>query len=128
MAWHLLDPNPPYGIYLDYGLAYSSSGTSYNAQWSVPTAYQKEVFEYVTRQIHFPITDLLRKQSRNDMLGPRDGSLPVWCRFWNREWRGIGIDRTIHDAVPNCTIREVMISTITHAYSSFIQSSGLRVH
>ena len=47
------DPEPPFGVYLDYGLVYSSGGASYEGQWSVPAALSKEVFEYVnvTRSI-----------------------------------------------------------------------------
>jgi len=37
------DPQPPHGVYLDYGLAYSSSGNDYEARWTVPPAYSKEV-------------------------------------------------------------------------------------
>ena len=27
------DPEPPFGVYLDYGLVFSSSGTSYEGKW-----------------------------------------------------------------------------------------------
>src|SRR5688500_15118359 len=51
------DPDPPYGVYLDYGLVYSSSSTDYTAHWTVPNGYSKEVFEYVNRANPLPITD-----------------------------------------------------------------------
>ena len=28
------DPQPPFGVYLDYGLVYSSGGASYEGQWT----------------------------------------------------------------------------------------------
>jgi len=111
------DPNPPYGIYLDYGLAYSSSGTSYNAQWSVPTAYQKEVFEYVNQANPLPITDFaFAANPRNDMLGPRDGSLPSVVPLLKTE-NGEALVSIVQFMMPSQTapVREVMISTITHA-------------
>ena len=61
------DPEPPFGVYLDYGLVFSSSGTGYEGKWdktkwtlTKPT----EVFEYVNLANPFPITDFaLRGQS-----------------------------------------------------------------
>ena len=51
------DPSPPWGIYLDYGLTYSSSpSVPYNAQWAVPVANSKAVFEYVNQVNPLPIT------------------------------------------------------------------------
>ncbi len=51
------DPKPPFGVYLDYGLVFSSSGASYEGKWTVPTALAKEVFEYVNLTNPFPVTD-----------------------------------------------------------------------
>ena len=34
MAGDILGSQPPFGVYLDYGLVYSSSGTSYEGQWT----------------------------------------------------------------------------------------------
>ena len=51
----LIHPNEPYGIYLDYGLVFSSSGASYNTQWSVPAAYQKEILESINLVNPLPI-------------------------------------------------------------------------
>ena len=72
------DPQPPHGVYLDYGLVYSSSGNDYDAQWTVPIAYSKEVFEYVNKDSPFPITYFaFAANPRNDASGLRDGSIPL---------------------------------------------------
>ena len=74
------DPEPPFGVYLDYGLVFSSSGTSYEGKWdktkwtlTKPT----EVFEYVNLDNPFPITDFaFAANPRNDTATLRDGSTP----------------------------------------------------
>ena len=38
------DPEPPFGVYLDYGLVFSSSGTSYEVSGRVPTALSQGSF------------------------------------------------------------------------------------
>ena len=35
------DASAPFGVYLDYGLTFTSSGSNYNGQWSIPTSFQK---------------------------------------------------------------------------------------
>ena len=52
------DLEPPHDIYLDYGLAYSSSGHNYDVRWTIPGRYSKEAFEYVNRNNPLPITSL----------------------------------------------------------------------
>ncbi len=115
------DPNPPFGIYLDYGMANVIGMTgitnSFNAQWSVPAAYQKQVFEYVNQANPLPITDFaFAATPRNDSLVFRDGTFAsVVPLLTGCEWRGTGIDGP-DDRLPNQTtpVREVLLS-ITNA-------------
>ena len=111
------DPNEPYGIYLDYGLVFSSSGASYNTQWSVPAAYQKEVLESVNLANPLPITDFaFTATPRNDAMGPRDGTIPNVMPLLQTS-NGEALVSIVQYKLPNQTtpVREVMISTITHA-------------
>jgi hypothetical protein len=72
------DPAFPYGIYLDYGLSYSSSPSApFNAQWTIPASINKEVFEYVNTANPLTISDFaFTAVARNDGIGPRDGTIP----------------------------------------------------
>ncbi len=111
------DPNAPFGIYLDYGLVFSSSGASYNTQWSVPAAYQKEVLESVNLANPLPITDFaFAATPRNDAVGPRDGTIPSVTPLL-KTTNGEALLSIVQYKLPNQTtpVREVMISTITHA-------------
>ena len=63
------DSRPPHGVYLDYGLVYSSSGDDYEGRWSVPAAYSKEVFEYVNQANPFPVADFaFAANPRNELM------------------------------------------------------------
>lgn len=119
------DPQPPHGVYLDYGLVYSSSGNDFDARWTVPAAYSKEVFEYVNRASPFPITDFaFAANPRNDAISLRDGSVPhvdPILRTRNGEAL-ISIVRYMMPSQPT-PVREVMISTITNA--SFLVHSNV---
>ena len=111
------DPQPPHGVYLDYGLVYSSSGNDYEAQWTVPAAYSKEVFEYVNRANPLPITDFaFAANPRNDASSLRDGSIPS-VEPLLRTRNGEALISIVRYMMPSRTtpVREVMISTITHA-------------
>jgi hypothetical protein len=111
------DPEPPYGVYLDYGLVYSSSSTDYDAHWTVPAGYSKEVFEYVNRTNPLPITDFaFAANPRKDTSTLRDGSVPS-VEPLLRTQNGEALVSIIRYMMPSQTIpvREVMISTITHA-------------
>ena len=111
------DPNAPFGIYLDYGLVFSSSGPSYNTQWSVPATYQKEVFESVNLANPLPITAFaFAANPRNDAFGPRDGTVPNVMPLL-KTTNGEALVSIVQYKLPNQTtpVREVMISTITHA-------------
>ena len=111
------DPNAPFGIYLDYGLVFSSSGASYNTQWSVPATYQKEVLESVNLANPLPITDFaFAANPRNDAVGPRDGTVPNVTPLL-KTTNGEALVSIVQYKLPNQTtpLREVMISTITHA-------------
>ena len=71
------DAQAPYGVYLDYGLVYSSAGDDYEAQWTVPAALSKEVFEYVNRSNPFPVTDFaFAAHPRNDTGRPAGWIVP----------------------------------------------------
>lgn len=111
------DPEPPYGVYLDYGLVYSSSSTDYDAHWTVPAAYSKEVFEYVNRTNPLPITDFaFAANARNDTSGLRDGSVPH-VEPLLRTQGDEALVSIVRYMIPSRTtpVREVMISTITNA-------------
>jgi hypothetical protein len=111
------DPNAPFGIYLDYGLVFSSSGTSHNTQWSVPANYQKEVYESINQANPLPITDFaFAANPRNDAVGPRDGTIPSVTPLL-KTTNGEALVSIVQYKLPNQTtpLREVMISTITHA-------------
>lgn len=111
------DPQPPYGVYLDYGLVYSSSATDYDAHWTVPGKYSKEVFEYVNRSNPLPITDFaFATHPRNDANGLRDGSVPM-VEPLLRTQNGEALVSIVRYMMPSQTtpVREVMISTITNA-------------
>lgn len=111
------DPNPPYGVYLDYGLAYSSGGSSYTASWSVPAAYSKQVFEYVNQANTLPITDwAFAANPRNDNLALRDGSIANVTPVLKTQ-NGEALVSIVQYVVPPQTtpVRQTMISTISNA-------------
>jgi hypothetical protein len=111
------DPQPPYGVYLDYGLVYSTSGSDYDARWTVPAAYSKEVFEYVNKDNPFPITYFaFASNPRNDGNGLRDGSVPYVVPVL-KTGNGEALVSIVRYMIPSraTPVREVMISTITNA-------------
>lgn len=116
------DPNPPYGVYLDYGLSFSSSGKNYNGIWSIPTAFQKEVFEYINKTNTIPITDFafttVPSQPISDTnIGPRDGTIPTvtpLLKTGNGEEALVSIIQYMHPS-QSLPVRQVLMSTITHA-------------
>lgn len=112
------DPNPPFGIYLDYGLTYSSSPTfPYNAQWTVPAANSKEIFEYANTANPLPITDFaFAANPRNDAQGPRDGTVPSVIPVLKTP-ASEALVSIIQYKIPLQTMsaREVMFSSITNA-------------
>jgi hypothetical protein len=112
------DPNPPFGIYLDYGLAYSSSGADYEGQWAVPAADSKAIFEYVNRNNPLAVTDFaFAAVPRNDSMGPRDGSIPSVVPLLNTP-SGEALVSVVRFMMPGqaTPVREVLISTITNAW------------
>jgi hypothetical protein len=120
------DPQPPHGVYLDYGLAYSSSGNDYDARWTVPDAYSKQVFEYVNRANSVPITDFAFAATPRDDAGSlRDGTVPR-VEPLLRTQDGEALVSIVRYMAPSQIkpVREVMISTITNA-SSLIHSNVL---
>lgn len=117
------DPNSPFGVYLDYGLAYTSSGNSFSGQWAVPTNYKKEVFEYVNQANPLPITDFaFAANPRNDNLLLRDGSIAGVIPLLKTQ-NGEALVSLVQYMIPSqaTPVREVMISTITNA--SFLTHS-----
>ncbi|WON75267.1 hypothetical protein [Nitrosospira sp. Is2] len=111
------DPQTPYGVYLDYGLVYSSSGTDYEGRWTVPASYGMEVFEYVNRANPFPITDFaFAANPRNDARALRDGSVPRVEPLLRTQNGEALLSIVRYMVAPQIQpVREVMISTITNA-------------
>lgn len=117
------DPKPPHGIYLDYGLAYSSSGYNYDARWTIPGRYSKEVFEYVNRNNPLSITSLaFATRPRNDEKHLKDGSIP-YVEPLLRTGQDEALLSIVRYMKPgqSAPVREVLISTITNA--SFLMHS-----
>ncbi|MFI3185811.1 MAG: hypothetical protein QX198_07495 [Methylococcaceae bacterium] len=123
------DSNFPWGIYLDYGLSYTSSITSSslpavsNAKWTVPsptvnpTMNSTTVFEYVNQANPLPITDFAyAAKPRNDAMGPRDGTVPSVTPLLQTP-AGEALVSVIQYKFPSQTtpVREVMLSTISNA-------------
>ncbi|ABB75728.1 hypothetical protein SAMN05216403_11436 [Nitrosospira multiformis ATCC 25196] len=111
------DPGPPSGIYLDYGLVYSSSGNNYEGTWSVPTTASKEIFEYVNQANPLPITDFaFAANPRNDGTAMRDGTVATVEPLLKTQ-NGEALVSVVRYMMPNqaTPAREVMISTITNA-------------
>src|SRR5687768_5431803 len=111
------DPQAPYGIYLDYGLVYSSSGNNYDGTWTVPTAASKEVFEYVNQANPLPVTDFaFAANPRNDGTAMRDGTVATVEPLLKTQ-NGEALVSVVRYMMPNqaAPAREVMISTITNA-------------
>jgi hypothetical protein len=104
------------GIYLDYGLNFSSSGTSYTGQWTVPATESKKVFEYVNQANPLPITDFaFAATPRNDANGPHDGTVPNVVPVLKTQ-NGEALVSIVRYMIPLQTTpaREVLISTITN--------------
>ncbi|SFH60492.1 hypothetical protein SAMN05216299_13220 [Nitrosospira sp. Nsp14] len=111
------DAEAPYGVYLDYGLVYSSKGDDYEAQWTVPAVYTNEVFEYVNRSNPLTITGFaFATRPRNDPGRLRDGSVPNVEPILITQ-NGETLLSIVRYMVPSqpMPVREVMISTITNA-------------
>jgi hypothetical protein len=118
------DPKFPFGIYVDYGLTYSSSPIApYNAQWTVPATYSKTVFEYINQANPLPITDFaFAANPRNDVQGPRDGTVPSVTPLLKTP-AGEALVSVIQYKIPlqTAAAREVLLSTINNA--SFLTHS-----
>ena len=111
------DPEPPFGVYLDYGLTFSSSGAAYEGQWAVPDEDSKAIFEYVNQDNPLSITDFaFAAVPRNDGTGLRDGSVPSVVPLLKTSGDETLLS-VIRYMIPSQTtpVREVMISTITNA-------------
>jgi hypothetical protein len=111
------DMQAPYGVYLDYGLVFSSAGDNYEALWTVPAAYSKEVFEYVNRSNPLPVTGFaFAAHPRNDRGKLRDGSAPHVEPILVTP-KGEALLSIVRYMMPSqaMPVREVMISTITNA-------------
>jgi hypothetical protein len=114
----LWDPNPPWGIYLDYGLNVTSGGTFPDAQWAGPAGGQT-VFEYVNTANPLPVTDwAFAANPRNDGVGPRDGTVPsVEPLLTSANGEALlSIVRYYDPSQPTTPVREVLLSTITNAW------------
>lgn len=114
----LWDPNPPWGIYLDYGVNVASGGTFPNTQWASPAGGQT-VFEYVNTANPLPITDWsFAANPRNDGIGPRDGTLPsVEPLLTTASGEALLSTVRYYDpSQPATPVREVLLSTISNAW------------
>ncbi|HTJ55885.1 MAG TPA: hypothetical protein VL380_10805 [Nitrosospira sp.] len=112
------DAQAPYGVYLDYGLVYSSSGDDYEGRWTVPARYSKEVFEYVNRSNPLPVTGFaFAAHPRNDGGRLRDGSVPHVGPILITQ-NGETLLSIVRYIMPSkaMPVREVMISTITNTH------------
>lgn len=97
--------------------SFSTSGTYTDTQWSVPATYQKEVLEYVNQANPLPVTDFaFAANPRNDATGPRDGTVPNVVPLLKTA-AGEALVSIVNymDPLQTTPVREVMISTITHA-------------
>jgi hypothetical protein len=121
------DPNAPFGIYLDYGLAFSSiPAAPYNAQWTIPAANSKEVFEYVNSNNPLPVTDFaFAAIPRADGTGPRDGTVPTVVPLLKTP-SGEALVSVVQyiSAGQTTPAREVLISTVSNA-SFLIHSQAM---
>ncbi len=121
------DPNPPWGVYLDYGQTLTSSGTYPNTQWSGSATNGTTVYEYLQTNNSLPITDFaFAAVPRNDNLVLRDGtvaSVEPLLTTANGETL-ISIVRYYSQSDPSVPVREVLLSSITNA-SYLIHSQAL---
>lgn len=120
------DPAPPHGVYLDYGLAHAASRSGLEAQWTIPAAYDHEVFEYVNRAYPLSIAGPAHPAHPRQPPGSlRDGSRPQ-VEVLLKTPDGAALVSVVRYVMPDQEkpVREVMISTIDNA-SSHLHSSVL---
>ncbi len=127
------DPVTPFGVYLDYGLAYSSSIDSTSlpsvstAQWTPTATNSKTIFEYVNTANPLPITNFaFTAKARNDGLVLRDGTVPSITPLLQTPAGETLISIIQYNLTPAPVpavppVREVMLSSIAHA--SFLTHS-----
>ena len=111
------DLEPPYGVYLDYGLVYSSSINEGEGRWTVPAACSQEVFEYVNQANPLPLAGFtFATRVRNDATGLRDGSVPSVVPLLRTQNDEVLVS-IVRYMIPSrlTPVREVMISTINQA-------------
>lgn len=111
------DPNPPWGIYLDYGLTVTAGGTFPDSQWSGAAGGQT-TFEYVNTANPLPVTEwAFAAAPRNDGTALRDGTVPsVEPLLTTADGKAlVSVVRYYHPDQPTTPVREVMLSTITNA-------------
>ncbi len=121
------DPNPPWGVYLDYGVSVTGSGTYPNSQWSGTAANGTTIYEYLQTNNPLPVTDFaFASVPRNDNLILRDGTVakvePLLTTASGETL--IAIVRYFATSEPSVPVREVLLSSITNA-SYLIHSQAL---
>jgi len=112
------DPNPPFGVYLDYGVTVTTSGTFSTTQWT-GSAGGPTIFEYLNTSNPLPVTEwAFAAVARNDNLVLRDGTVPSiepLLTTPNGEAL-VSIVRYYLPGQPTVPVREVLLSTITNAW------------
>jgi len=112
------DPSPPAGVYLDYGMTVTASGTFPNTQW-LGSAGGPTIFEYLNTSNPLPVTEwAFASIPRNDNLVLRDGTVPSvepLLATLNGEAL-VSIVRYYLPNQPTVPVREVLLSTITNAW------------
>ena len=127
------DPVTPFGVYLDYGLAYSSSIDSLSpssvstAKWTPTATNSTTIFEYVNTANPLPITNFaFTAKARNDGLVLRDGTVPSVIPLLQTPAGEALISIIQYNLTPAPVpavppVREVMLSSIANA--SFLTHS-----
>ncbi len=113
------DSDPSVGVYLDYGVTVSSSGTFPSTNWTGSASGSSTVFEYLNTANSLPITDFaFAATPRNDGLILGDGTVPnvePLLATPNGEAL-VSIVRYYLPDQPAEPVREVLLSTITNAW------------
>lgn len=113
------DPNPPWGVYLDYGVTVTGSGSYPDTAWAGSAVNGTTIYEYFNTNNGLPVTDFaFAAVPRNDNLVLRDGTVaqvePLLTTS-NGEAL-VSVVRYFLPDQPSTPVREVLLSTITNAW------------
>lgn len=123
MGWPAKYWDSNYGVYLDYGLTFSSSGNNFSGQWSIPVTHQTQIFEYINKANPLPITDFAFTTIPSPPIsetnpGPQDGTIPKvipLLKTGNGDEALVSLVQYMSPSVAT-PVREVLVSTITNAW------------